>query len=175
MLTLVLGGAASGKSEYAERLLAQGALPRWYIATMQVWDEECAARVRRHRAQRAGKGFATLECPRNLAALVLPRRGDALLEDLGNLAANELYGPGGGDEAAVRAVLEGVARLDAQCGRLAVVSNEVFSGGAEYEGDTLRYLRVLARCNNALAARAGAVCRVVCGIPVYYKRNGGGV
>ncbi len=45
MLTLVLGGAASGKSEYAEALVLRSALPRYYLATMQVWDAECAARV----------------------------------------------------------------------------------------------------------------------------------
>lgn len=45
MLTLVLGGAASGKSEYAETLVLRSALPRYYLATMQVWDAECAARV----------------------------------------------------------------------------------------------------------------------------------
>ena len=45
MLTLVLGGAASGKSGYAESLVLKTALPRYYIATMQVWDAECAARA----------------------------------------------------------------------------------------------------------------------------------
>ena len=52
---------------------------------------------------------------------------------------------------------------------LIVVSNEVFSGGADYAGDTDRYLLALAQVNNALAARSDAVVRVVCGIPVYYK------
>ena len=45
MLTLVLGGAASGKSGYAESLVLKTALPRYFIATMQVWDAECAAWV----------------------------------------------------------------------------------------------------------------------------------
>ena len=42
MLTLVLGGAASGKSEYAESLVLRTTGPRWYLATMQIWDAECA-------------------------------------------------------------------------------------------------------------------------------------
>ena len=45
MLTLVIGGAASGKSAYAEHLAVQSGGPRYYLATMQVWDAECAARV----------------------------------------------------------------------------------------------------------------------------------
>ena len=169
MLTLVVGGAASGKSEYAERLVLQTALPRYYLATMQVWDAECAARVEKHRRMRAEKQFETLECPLHLGTVHLPARGTALLEDLGNLTANELYDPAGAGEAAASAILDGLGRLAAQCEHLVVVSNEVFSGGAGYAGDTDRYLKALAQVNNALAARADAVVRVVCGIPVYYK------
>ena len=130
MLTLVLGGAASGKSGYAESLVLKTALPRYYIATMQVWDAECAARVEKHRKMRAAKQFDTVECPLHLENIRLPARGTALFVDLGN---------------------------------------EVFSGGADYAGDTGRYLKALAQVNNALAARADHVVRVVCGIPVYYK------
>lgn len=169
MLTLVVGGAASGKSEYAERLVLQTALPRYYLATMQVWDAECAARVEKHRRMRAEKQFETLECPLHLGTVCLPARGTALLEDLGNLTANELYDPAGAGEAAASAILDGLGKLAAQCEHLVVVSNEAFSGGANYAGDTDRYLKALAQVNNALAARADAVVRVVCGIPVYYK------
>ena len=167
MLTLVVGGAASGKSAYAERLVLQTALPRYYLATMQVWDAECAARVEKHRRMRAEKQFETLECPLHLGTVHLLARGTALLEDLGNLTANELYDPAGAGDAA--AILDGLDKLAAQCEHLVVVSNEVFSGGANYAGDTDRYLKALAQVNNALAARADAVVRVVCGIPVYHK------
>lgn len=169
MLTLVVGGAASGKSAYAERLVLQTALPRYYLATMQVWDAECAARVKKHRRMRAEKQFETLECPLHLGTVRLPVRGTALLEDLGNLTANELYDPAGAGKAAASAILDGLDKLAAQCEHLVVVSNEVFSGGANYAGDTDRYLKALAQVNNALAARADAVVRVVCGIPVYHK------
>ena len=169
MLTLVLGGAASGKSEYAESLVLKTALPRYYLATMQVWDAECAARVEKHRQMRAKKQFETVECPLHLGAVRLPAGGTALLEDLGNLTANELYDPAGAGEAAASAILDRLDKLAAQCEHLVVVSNEVFSGGANYAGDTDRYLKALAQVNNALAARADAVVRVVCGIPVYHK------
>ena len=169
MLTLVVGGAASGKSEYAESLVLKAALPRVYLATMQVWDAECAARVEKHRRMRAQKQFETVECPLALASVDLPARGTALLEDLGNLTANELYSPEGAGEHTVEAVLHGIENVASQCENLVIVSNEVFSGGADYAGDTDRYLLALARINNAVAARADNVCRVVCGIPVYYK------
>ena len=169
MLTLVVGGAASGKSEYAESLVLKAALPRVYLATMQVWDAECAARVEKHRRMRAQKQFETVECPLALASVHLPARGTALLEDLGNLTANELYSPEGAGPRTAEAVLRGVENIASQCENLIIVSNEVFSGGADYAGDTGQYLRALARINNAVAARADNVCRVVCGIPVYYK------
>ena len=169
MLTLVLGGSASGKSEYAESLVLQTTGPRFYLATMQVWDAECAARVEKHRRMRAEKRFETVECPLHLDAVRLPARGTALLEDLGNLTANELYDPAGAGENSAEAILAGLDSLAAQCENLIVVSNEVFSGGADYAGDTERYLLALARVNNAFAARADRVVRVVCGIPVYYK------
>ena len=169
MLTLVLGGAASGKSEYAETLVLRSALPRYYLATMQVWDAECAARVEKHRKMRAQKQFETLECPLHLDRLALPGRGTVLLEDLGNLTANELYDPAGAGDAAAEHILQGLESLAAQCENLIVVSNEVFSGGADYAGETDLYLQALAMVNNAVAAKADAVCRVVCGLPVYYK------
>ena len=140
MLTLVLGGAASGKSAYAESLVLKTGLPRYYLATMQVWDAECAARVEKHRKMRAQKQFETLECPLHLDRLALPGRGTVLLEDLGNLVANELYSPGGAGKHTAEAVLAGLERLAAGCDNLIVVSNEVFSGGADYAGDTDQYL-----------------------------------
>ena len=73
MLILVSGGSGSGKSEFAEGLVVSSGLSeRMYLATMQVWDEESVRRVERHRQMRAGKGFATLECPTGLDRLAVP-------------------------------------------------------------------------------------------------------
>ena len=133
---------------------------------------ECAARVAKHRAMRAQKQFATVECPQNLHLVRLPQQGTALLEDLGNLAANELYRSDGSclpPKQAAEKMLAGIEAIAAQCNHLIIVSNEVFSGGADYAGETDLYLQALAMVNNAVAAKADAVCRVVCGLPVYYK------
>ena len=161
MFTLVIGGAASGKSEYAESLLLGRPGPRYYLATMEpAPDGECRARIERHRALRAGKGFATIERAVDLRGLALPARGDVLLEDLGNLAANELYSPAG---------VEGVRHLRAECRGLVVVSNEIFAGGRDYAPGTDVYLRLLSDAHRALAALADNVCEVACGLPIYYK------
>ena len=170
MLTLVIGGAASGKSECAESLILENPkLPRYYLATMEVFDEECRARVLRHRRMRAEKSFVTVECPVKIASVKLPKRGAVLLEDLGNLAANEMYSPAGAGEGALDAILQGVDSLLAQCEDLVIVSSELFTGGRAYLGDTDAYLRLMADAHRSLAAKADRVIEVVCGIPQFYK------
>ena len=170
MMTLVIGGAASGKSEFAERLVLDcGTLPRYYLATMQPFDEECRVRIRRHREMRAKKQFETVECFVNLEQVTLTKRGTVLLECMSNLLANELYSPEGAGDGAVESILRGMRHLQSQCEELIVVSNEVFSGGASYEGDTLRYLRMLSQVNRMLAREADIVYEVTCGIPVCHK------
>ena len=170
MMTLVVGGSASGKSAYAEGLiLAAKSWPRTYIATMEPFDEECLRRIEKHLCLRAEKQFETVECYTDLASAMVPAGGAVLLECMGNLCANELYSPRGSGNGAEAAILRGVERLRGRCGDLVVVSNEVFSGGSSYQGDTLRYLRLLVRVNRHLAAMADNVCEVVCGVPVYYK------
>lgn len=169
MLILVSGGSASGKSEFAEGLVAASGLEtRAYLATMQVWDAESERRVERHRRMRAGKGFATVECSVNLAGAVLPAGCAALLEDLSNLTANEFFGPQG-REGAFGRVLSGVERAAEQAALLVVVTNELFSDGMDYDPETLAYLDVLARLNRAVARRADWVYEVVCGIPIAWK------
>lgn len=97
MLVLVTGGAASGKSAWAEARACALPGPRVYIATMLARDEEGRARVGRHRARRAPLGFATLEAPLGLAeaARRVPAGASVLLDCVGNLVANELFEPGG--------------------------------------------------------------------------------
>ncbi len=171
MTALIIGGAASGKSAYAESLL-KGVGNKLYIATMQPFGGEAAARIARHRALRAAKGFATLERFTALGALPdaeLPEGCSVLLECLGNLAANELFSPQGAGQEVEAAILDGIAHLARRSRRLVVVTNDVFADGIDYDADTQRYLRLLGRCNAALAARFDNVVEVVCGIPIVLK------
>ena len=172
MFTLIIGGSASGKSEFAESLiLASPHRPRLYIATMEPFDDECRARIAKHRRMRAEKQFETIECYTSLSGLRLADGGCVLLECLGNLAANELYSPAGAGtgEGALHAILSGADALLKQCDDLAVVSNETFTGGNRYAGETDDYLHLLADANRALARRADRVCEVICGLPQFYK------
>ena len=83
MIALITGGSGCGKSVYAEQLGARlMGTARCYIATMRVCDEEAENRVRRHRAQRAGAGYATIECPLDLASARVAPGSVVLLEDV---------------------------------------------------------------------------------------------
>lgn len=176
MFTLVIGGAASGKSEYAEGLvLCSPHRPRYYIATMEPFDDEGRARVEKHRKMRADKQFETVECYTSLSSVRLPERGIVLLECIGNLAANELYSPSGAGNRtdALISIQLGVNSLLEQCWDLVVVSNEVFTGGERYAQGTEDYMRLVADVNRALAQKADRLCEVVCGLPRYYKGAAG--
>ena len=169
MFTLIIGGSASGKSDFAQRHVLSLDGPRIYVATMEPFGSEAAARIARHLALRNHLNFRTIECCVNLFTAPVPPLGNVLLEDLGNLTANEMFRPdGGGPEA----VLEGVASLRRRSSHLTIVTNEVFSDGRDYAGETLVYLRALAQLNRVLAREADQVVEVVCGLPNVLKEAG---
>ena len=171
MRALVTGGAASGKSEFAELLLTRlaGDMQKYYIATMPDFGGESRERIEKHRRSRAGRGFETVERMDNLAELQLPTRGGcALLEDIGNLVANEMFGGAGADGAAER-VARGVLHVAAQCEMLVVVTNDVSRDGAEYEAETLEYIRIIEQVGQALAEGFDEVYEVIAGIALRVK------
>ena len=165
MIVLLTGGSGCGKSTYAEKIV--DAMPREkrvYIATMQIYDEESVRRVARHRAQRADKGFVTMECPKDLGTLEIEAGSVVLLEDLVNLTANEMFD--GGDPSRIVPALESLA---SRCRHLVMVTNDVFSDGVQYDPSTQEYLRVLAHVNEQAARLADTVAEVVYSIPLILK------
>jgi adenosylcobinamide kinase/adenosylcobinamide-phosphate guanylyltransferase len=128
-LTLVLGGARSGKSRYAqgaaEALARERGVVPTFIATGEAGDAEMAERIARHRADRGG-GWRTLEAPLALAEAVaeLDAAGIAVIDCLTLWLANSMA-----DEAGHARRLEGLApALAASPARLWVISNEVGCG-----------------------------------------------
>lgn len=173
MMTLILGGSGSGKSAWAEAYterICRGE-QKYYIATMQVYGEEGQKKVEKHRQQRSGKGFLTVEQPVDLArAAEKMAEGEktALLECLSNLTANEMFRTETPEtEAAVtEKILADVAALHKTLRHLVIVSNNVFEDGSVYDETTMAYIRALGRINTALAQTADTVTEVVVGIPV---------
>lgn len=96
MMYLIIGGSGSGKSAYAEELLFSlpDAGEKYYIATMQVCDEESRRRVQKHRKQREGKRFDTIEQPVHVSGALTQMdagKKSAMLECVSNLVANEMF------------------------------------------------------------------------------------
>lgn len=169
-IALITGGAGSGKSALAEEICCRWGGPLLYIATMQPYGEEAHARIAKHRAQRAGKGFDTVECPHSPGRIRLSSTyHTALLEDLGNLAANQIFAAQTPVDKAAAVILTGLDSLAAQVDGLVVVANEVFSGAERFAGDMDGYLCCLAKLHRELASRAVLVVESVCGLPLVLR------
>lgn len=170
MVTLVLGGSGSGKSEYAESIIMN--LPannRFYIATMMPFDDEAHRKIARHREMRKYKGFETIECQTNLLGLSLSNDSDVLLECISNLVANEMYSDEGSKEKTVECIISGIEKLIPQCKNLVIVSNNVFTDGDDYDPSVIEYMENMAKINNWIASQSDRVVEVVCGIPLEQK------
>ena len=173
MMILVTGGSGSGKSAFAEdKVLSFGEARRIYIATMYPFDMESKKRISRHRNMRAGKGFETVECYTNLKELLLPKDSVVLLECMSNLAANEMFQKDGAKESTVEEILEGVREIAGHVRHLVIVTNEIFSEAALYEGETETYRKYLGEINRRIGEMADQVYEVVYGIPLCVKGGG---
>ena len=151
MMTLILGGSGSGKSAYAEDYLLRtaGDKKKYYIATMQIWDEEMQAKVDRHHRLRQGKGFTTIEQPTELeqAASQMEPEAAVLLECMSNLAANEMFSREQpvDRETVIAKILQGIEVLGKQADPLVIVTNNVFEDGIAYDSATIEYIEALQR------------------------------
>lgn len=170
MQILISGGSASGKSQLAEQLVvSRRQPPLYYFATMQIWDAECAERVKQHRRQRAGKGFQTIEVPDHLLQIAqsFPIGGCGLLECVSNLLSNEQFCVQQTNPAEI--ILDGIAALHDHLDTLIIVTNEVFIDRAPKSTDMQSYLQQLGRINCTLAERSEIVIEVCSGIPICWK------
>ncbi len=164
-LTLVLGGARSGKSRHAEGLVIAAAPPWVYVATAQAGDAEMAARIAHHRARR-GAGWDTVEAPHDLAAAIAAAPAGRLLVDCLTLwLTNRMLA-----EADTEAETGGLeAALSGRKGPVVMVSNEVGSGIVPDNALARRFVDLQGRLNQRIAARADRVVLVVAGLPLIVK------
>jgi adenosylcobinamide kinase / adenosylcobinamide-phosphate guanylyltransferase len=168
-LTFVIGGARSGKSRYAEGLIA-ALPPPWqppwnYVATAEAGDEEMAARIKTHR-QRRGTNWRTIEAPRDLpVALAACGAGPVLVDCLtlwlSNLMLAEM------DIAQEIQKLE--ATLAAAAAPVVVVANEVGLGIVPNFPLGRRFRDMQGILNQRMAARADRVILMVAGLPLAVK------
>lgn len=176
-LTLILGGARSGKSAYAQKYIEQQDRPAIFVATATAFDEEMAARIEAHQAARSGK-WHTLEAPRAAGAAIQGCGFPAdllLLDCLTLLTSNILLAlpePQDADaaQAAVDAEVEALlAAYEAGSAEWLIVSNEVGLGLVPPYPLGRIYRDVLGRANQRLAAAADRVLFMVAGLPMVVK------
>jgi adenosylcobinamide kinase/adenosylcobinamide-phosphate guanylyltransferase len=164
-LSLVLGGARSGKS--ARALALAPAPPRVFIATAEALDAEMAERIRRHRAER-GPGWALAEAPLDLPAAIEAHAGEGvtLVVDCLTLWLSNLMHHGRDAETETGALLAALARAP---GRVVLVSNEVGLGLVPESALGRAFRDAQGRLNQRLAEAAAHVEFVVAGLPLLLK------
>lgn len=165
-LALVIGGARSGKSAFAERLITGTDRPRRYIATAEAWDDEMRSRIARHRTDR-GPGWTTAEAPLDLpAALALAHPSEAVLIDCATLwLTNHLLADHDLDDQAATLL----AALTACAAPVVIVSNETGWGIVPDNALARRFRDAQGRLNQRLAAQADLVVTVIAGLPLALK------
>lgn len=165
-LTLVVGGARSGKSAFAEGLVTASGRARRYIATAEAWDDEMRDRIARHQSDR-GPAWTTVEAPLDLAAALAGARSDeAVLVDCATLwLTNHLLAEH--DLAAETAGL--LAALAASPAPVVIVSNETGWGIVPENALARRFRDEQGRLNQRLAAVSGLVVTVIAGLPMVLK------
>ena len=165
-VTFILGGAASGKSAFAENICLNTGKDRVYWATAQVFDSEMREKVSRHLRQR-GAGWTTVEEPETASRVLAPlEKGQICLMDCATMwLTNHLLA----EHDLERAQGELLAAVDRCKADLVIVSNETGQGIVPENTLARRFREAQGRLNIALAARADTVVQVTAGLPLVLK------
>lgn len=166
-MTLVLGGAGSGKSVFAENLLATER-EVVYLATLMPSDDECRRRIDDHQARRpAHWGTIKVNGDLDIVASRLPKTAGVLFDSLtcyvSSLASMD------GASTLPPGLIESIAAWREQARTVVVVSDEVGSGVVPFSAEARRFRDVLGKVNQAVAGLADNVYLVVAGIPMRVK------
>ena len=166
-LTLVLGGARSGKSRHAERLALESGLAPVYVATGEALDDEMAARIARHRARR-GASWRTVEEPLDLSGVLLNEcdAGRAVLVDCLTLWLTNLMIAKLPLRAEMARLVELLPTLP---GTLVLVSNEVGLGVVPTDAMARAFIDHAGWLHQRIAERADVVVFMAAGLPLHLK------
>ena len=162
----MLGGARSGKSTYAERLIEATGLPKIYVATAQAFDAEMQARIEEHRARRSG--WQTIDAPLELANVLHAQsgKGNAILVDCLTLWLTNLLMAEHDIASAFHVLLGVLRRADHP---IVLVSNEVGLGIVPENALARAFRDHTGRLHQMIAAEAGQVHFIAAGLPIKLK------
>lgn len=168
MTTLITGGSKCGKSTFAEKLLSSCKGRKIYIATLRPYGNNAEDIIARHVKMREGKGFITVEQYTDIGNAPVQKGDAVLLEDIGNLTANEMFREEGIYDP-VEKIVSGIRQLSEKAAELVIVTNEVGSDGIIYPDSTTAYIASMARICSKITCFADNVYECVYGIPVALK------
>jgi len=165
MKIFISGGCKNGKSYYAQGLAKQmqSGQPLYYVATMNATDREDDKRIVRHRAERHGWGFTTVEQWQNIENIlqICDPRGTFLLDSLTALLANEMFTPDGKIHAnAHEKIAAGLTELLSQINNIVIVSDYIYSDAIAYDLLTEQYRKSLAALDRLAASQCDTVLEV---------------
>lgn len=164
MKIFVSGGCKNGKSYYAQRLAkAQSASFLYYIATMRPADGEDDRRIIRHKAEREGWGFITIEQAENIEHILhkSDAAGSFLLDSATALLANEMFTEDGSvNENAAGKIIDGFSQILQSVQNIVIVSDYIYSDAMIYDDLTEKYRKNLASIDKYLAQTSDAVLEI---------------
>jgi len=171
MSTFISGGCKNGKSFYAQRIAKEAGSPLYYIATMIPHDSEDDARILRHRQERDGWGFETIECGSDILSCLdhADPNGSFLLDSVTALLSNEMFAPDGFHPEAAEKIANELCEFVRKAPNTVLVSDFIYSDAAIYDDWTETYRRGLAQIDRALAKACDCVIEVVNGQIIVYK------
>nr|WP_323778570.1 bifunctional adenosylcobinamide kinase/adenosylcobinamide-phosphate guanylyltransferase [Amylibacter sp.] len=169
-LTLVLGGAASGKSHFAEQLVSHSGLPRSYIATAQAFDSEMREKILEHQKDR-GNDWNTIEAPIAVPEVLqtLPDHQITLVDCLTLWLTNLILAENGTNPPAEDPATLFLAAASACNFPIVTVSNEVGHSIVPESALGRRFQRAQGRLNARIAQHADLVVMVTAGLPQVLK------
>ena len=161
MKIFISGGCKNGKSYYAQHLAkAQKCSDLYYVATMKSADKEDDKRIERHRDERDGWGFITIEQPVNIEGILdqCDKNGSFLLDSLTALLANEMFLPDGTvNEHAAEEIITGLEIILNCVENIVIVSDYIYSDAMLYDPLTEKYRKSLADIDRVAARLCDAV------------------
>lgn len=175
MRVFISGGCKNGKSYYAQTLAKQicsDGFPLYYLATMVPADEEDLQRIEKHRREREGWGFETIEISRNILTATdgCDADGSFLLDSVTALLANEMFEKDGTlVPNAAQKVAEDLALFVRKVKNIVFVSDDIHSDACFYDAITEEYRRGLALIGRKLANVCDSVLEVSAGNIIAHK------
>lgn len=165
LLSLVIGGAASGKSAFAERLVLHAEKAPIYLATAQGFDDEMIQKIKRHQELRRDSGWETIEEPLDLGPH-LRASGPAILLDCATVWLGNQFFAKNTIEAEVGKLVEA---LHNRARAITIVTNEIGQGVVPASAEARAFREAHGRMNQALAAEADLVVQITAGLPMVLK------